>query len=994
MRKSFKFIKKRFFKATQGAISILLALLLVPFTTIACGLLTTARINSAVAIFDEALSNASNSALGTYDAFLKKRFGLLATSQDYSSDDFINDLFKKYLEVNLGSLSNTYLDYNCQACGVFALSDTNILKTQILEFSKYNVPTQIAIDGLNLDSVIASLEKSLGFGSIFSTISKTIDTGSSIVQLGIDYDVLKTTTEGYETSKSGYSTAYSEFSSAVNTFIDVVSAKKVDMNNKKAILDSAEKKLNNPRITELNDEITDLEAKIKEEEEKKKPNKSLITELETELEEKKKELEEVQNADAEANKAYNEALSDYNSAKAAYDKAVSDNKAKVVTEKSEYVEAIDDIIWWLGDYKAKLGAVQNDLKSVSQNAASTSLAIVSEVQNHNNKPHETQKKENEQKIKDNNKKISETNDEELIKQLQEENEYLRLKNDLINKENVSTKNTQTISQTANDAVQKSVDDVSEKISELDQAVFDAIITELNTLKTSVSEYNVNNITKKISYSDYYYDLNNIFPTYKEVLDSEKAFIGNIVKDSAWTALKTILSFIDALLGLTLFYVPELNAVIDSEYYDEKKADVPETGFNIKDDAQLSEKYKELFGDYSADDMDALSAFDVVTSIKNIFTQFGVISSKFSGGNIITSILTLGQTIKDIKTAFSTIKSEISSIFTFISNLIAGSGMYQKLLIAGYAAYMTSNRTTYEGSSPLNSASYNMKGTPGLGSGPLSTALEMITKPASILDAINLAVEDITTKDKCFKGAETEYLFIGSDSEVVNQSVVFWIIYATRLLFNLPAVLTNAEVSSIAAATTIFSPIVYLIVLLLEAFADTLLLVNGEKVPILKLKTVYITPTGMGKFIQKISSLKLSTESLSKIKSDLSSTYQSEEMSDAVAAFTTDGSSSHLDDASVPEESEFLDFDYSKYMFISILIFPSEKKLLSRLSDVIQMECIENQINNAEETDPKFNINRSYTYIRTSASFTTNEFIKLSTSDGLLDTQERIMYRGY
>ena len=161
MKKVFDFIKNRIIKATQGVISIFLALLLVPFTSIACGLVSAARINSAVAIFDEALCNASNSTLGTYDKFLKNRFGLLATKQDYTTDDFLNDLFKKYLEVNLGSLSNTYISFDCQTNGVFSLADTNILKAQILEFSKYTVPTQVAMDGLDIDGLISSLEKSM-----------------------------------------------------------------------------------------------------------------------------------------------------------------------------------------------------------------------------------------------------------------------------------------------------------------------------------------------------------------------------------------------------------------------------------------------------------------------------------------------------------------------------------------------------------------------------------------------------------------------------------------------------------------------------------------------------------------------------------------------------------------------------------------------------------------------------------------------------------------
>lgn len=996
MKNVFDFVKKRIIKASRGVISIFLALLLVPFTSIACGLLTTARINSAVAIFDEALCNASNSTLGTYDSFLKSRFGLLATRQDYTSDDFINDLFKKYLEVNLGALSNTYLEYECQANGVFSLGDTNILKSQILEFSKYTVPTQVAIDGLDIDGLISSLEKSLGFGNIFSIASKTIDTGSAIVQLGIDYDTLKSTVESYESANSGYNSAYSEFSSAVNTFVDEVSAKKATMEQKKGVLDSAEKKLDNPEIRTLTEEIEELKLKIEEEKEKEKPDEALISKWEETLSEKEDKLKTLNDAASKANKAYQKALKEYNNAKNDYDKAVSTNKSKVTTEKGEYVTAIDNVIWWLKEYKSDLKAVQDDLINVSTNAANTAVAITKEVNSQSNKEHSSQKEKNEAQIKENNKKISETDDEDLKEELRKENDYLKLKNDLINKEDVSIKNTNTVTDKANSAVQKSVKDVSEKITETSQSFFDEKIEALEELKESVSNFDVENIQSKIYSPSYHYKLDGLFPTLAEVIDSEGKFVGNIVKDSAWTMLKTILSFIDALLNLTLFYVPELNAVVDLEYYKGLKEDVPENGFDIKEDEKLSQQYKELFGDYSANDMDALAAYDVIASIKNIFTQFGIISSKFSGGNIITSILTLGETISDIKEAFTTIKNEITSLFSFIANLITGSGIYQKFLVAGYATYMTSNRTTYTKESPLNSASYNMKGTEGLGSGPVSEALKKITKPTSLQSAVNASNvgDSKDTKDKCFKGAETEYLIVGDKSEKKNQTTTFWIIYATRVVLNMPAVFTNVEVASMAAAATVLSPVVYVVVLLLEALADTMLLVNGLDVPVLKLHTVYITPTGMGKFIEKLSPLALSTETLSGIKSTMNSTYQSKEMSDATAAFTTESSTSHLDEGNkTKSEPDFIDFDYTKYMFVATLLFTSEEKLLKRLSDIIQMECTEKQINDGK-ADTKFNINRSYTYIRTSASFTTNEFIRLSTSDGLFGTQERILYKGY
>ena len=78
--------KYKYINGTKGVISLFMAMLLVPATILTGSLVSAARINSAVAIFDEALCNASNSTLGTYDTFLRQRFGLLAMSQNVSAD--------------------------------------------------------------------------------------------------------------------------------------------------------------------------------------------------------------------------------------------------------------------------------------------------------------------------------------------------------------------------------------------------------------------------------------------------------------------------------------------------------------------------------------------------------------------------------------------------------------------------------------------------------------------------------------------------------------------------------------------------------------------------------------------------------------------------------------------------------------------------------------------------------------------------------------------
>ena len=68
-------------------------------------------------------------------------------------------------------------------------------------------------------------------------------------------------------------------------------------------------------------------------------------------------------------------------------------------------------------------------------------------------------------------------------------------------------------------------------------------------------------------------------------------------------------------------------------------------------------------------------------------------------------------------------------------------------------------------------------------------------------------------------------------------------------------------------------------------------------------------------------------------------------------------------------------------------------MLDRLSNIIEMEAVEYKNNVDSSPNKLFDLDYSYTYIRTQASFTTNEFIKLSNKQGI-NCKERIVYKGY
>ena len=80
----------RFFEKTKGAISIFLAILLLPMMTLAAAFVDAGKVKLAKGMAESAGDLALNTALTNYDSDLKELYGLMATAQ--SSDDLFNKL--------------------------------------------------------------------------------------------------------------------------------------------------------------------------------------------------------------------------------------------------------------------------------------------------------------------------------------------------------------------------------------------------------------------------------------------------------------------------------------------------------------------------------------------------------------------------------------------------------------------------------------------------------------------------------------------------------------------------------------------------------------------------------------------------------------------------------------------------------------------------------------------------------------------------------------
>lgn len=976
VKKRIKKFMLRYINGTKGAISLFLAILMVPFATIAGSLINAARINSAVAVFDEALCNASNSTLGTYDSFLRERFGLLAMGQntashgsDYTAQDLISETFTYYMEKNLGTLSNTYSSTDLNALGIYPLSDTDVLLSEILEYGKYTVPTKMVIDGLSIDDLIKSLTSSLNFvGNIFNTLSSGAGMVDKFKSCEEKLDALREKIDGWVKAKKEYDDAYADFSSAIqeyNTLIDDIKEEKAQkqtavnnastkVSNCKSNLSTEEKK--HPEIVaELNNLRNEKDAYGRPIDNTQKIN---------EFKEKyKSELEGYLKAEQDLN----DANSDLESAKSAlngvddkYKNKLTSKRSDVTSAKSTYITKIDAFASSTLSTGNAVVAAQNSITAAINSGVSLASNVATNV-------YDAQKRGVDKQIdemKENKAAAKERGDNTAEYLWQDQIDEANQNKTNINNENKLVKS-------ATSSVSTAVSTLNTFAAEAYQEKYSKLYSDLINLKTSVNNYVIkNDSTSKLESASSYYVSVTTPLTSDKVKKMQEDLASEIAGSSFFAVIKAIAGFIKSIFTLTTWYDPELAANINTGYYNDSIGGLPSTkdrssgssySFEYEyelQDKQKSEYYKNLLGEYSNNSSAAGTATLMETIIDSIKKDVDTISNCCNDWHWYNVFSNLGK----ILTAVGDI---ISNVMTMAKNLleVVATAIGQKALLTGYIAYNIPNRTTYTGSA-LTGKSYSL---------PTATS---------------------SNNGYAFYGAEAEYILNGSYSEVDNQSSVFNIIYLLRLFYNLICVATNSEVSTIAgeagAATFgIGTIVVYILYFIVEPFVDTLILVNGGDVPIVKTK-VYLTPSGVMDLVSAFFKLSLTddqkNEAYKQVVEVAGAGFVDEQFADdyasAVSAFGTSKSSKF---------SQAMTFNYTKQLILIMMLFVNSDTMLDRLADIIQMECSYDSVNRIDKYT--FDLDQSYTYLRASGSFTTNEFIKIS-NDSSLNSTQRVVYRGY
>lgn len=369
---------------------------------------------------------------------------------------------------------------------------------------------------------------------------------------------------------------------------------------------------------------------------------------------------------------------------------------------------------------------------------------------------------------------------------------------------------------------------------------------------------------------------------------------------------------------------------------------------------------------------SMSSQAIMESITDLIGACEDFSEAISSHNVINSV------IKAVKALVKLLKSiveflaalilwasdALATIYTYITS--GPTEWYNSLLLYGYAAYNLPNRTNYNSGKTLSGYAYSQIF-------DMAGGVERADAATKALSEFS-AIENMSGADKMFKGAEAEYILVGSTSEIMNQSVSFYDLFIFRLICNFIAVLTNQEVSAMAALAGPGSWIVKLAVVLGESLLDTIILVNSEESrEYIHKKTFYLSASGISLLMQDLNSITGFNQTLK------------DKLKDTIIAKKGDASTKDKD-----KEKGAIDATYKEHLLLLMLLFVNQETYMQRLQNLIQMEAA---VKN--ESQFTFQLSKAYTYIYADVTYTLNPMFNVDslTENGLFTVTSK-RYSGY
>jgi len=207
-KRRFRVFFHQYINGTKGVISLFLVFIMLPFLSIALLLVESARYQHAYELVNEIMDSAGLSAEADFDSYLDERFGLIATTQERNPADN----YKKYLELNAATLSNSITMKSVSAKGRFPLSDKEVFVQQALEFSEISAGIKAGEDFLHVDDFLDELYKKFKMEDFNKMVKNTEKLASAADKAAKVLEAVKTYLEDYPTYQSDRSTYVSDAS--------------------------------------------------------------------------------------------------------------------------------------------------------------------------------------------------------------------------------------------------------------------------------------------------------------------------------------------------------------------------------------------------------------------------------------------------------------------------------------------------------------------------------------------------------------------------------------------------------------------------------------------------------------------------------------------------------------------------------------------------------------------------------------------------------------
>ncbi len=179
--KLFKKRKKvhKYINGGKGVVSLFLCLIMTPVLSVASALVEFSRYQNTESVFQEVMDCASLSTMANYDAYLQERFGLFAVSQDCDIGAVYGDSLRK----NSAVMEGVSLGDEITAGGTLPLSETGVIKRQILDFSESTVLTEIILEDLHLQDLLDELDKLMNISGMLDVLNSMSDMTTKVREL-------------------------------------------------------------------------------------------------------------------------------------------------------------------------------------------------------------------------------------------------------------------------------------------------------------------------------------------------------------------------------------------------------------------------------------------------------------------------------------------------------------------------------------------------------------------------------------------------------------------------------------------------------------------------------------------------------------------------------------------------------------------------------------------------------------------------------------------